>query len=184
MGFFKHDKAIVADGATIGDDTRIWAFANVQDKAVIGSNCNICDGCFIENGSSIGNNVTLKNQVCVFEGITLENNVFVGANTTFINDRFPRSKMDNWHLEKIVVRKGATIGANATILCGIEIGEHAFIGAGSVVTKDVPAHTLVVGNPAVSKGYRCECAQKLDDQFKCASCGKQYALEGGELKLV
>ena len=149
MSYKAHEKALVSPGAHIGAGTRIWAFANILDGVVIGADCNICDGCFVEKGAVIGNHVTLKNHVCVWDGVTLEDDVFVGAGTTFINDRNPRSnRKDAWVLEKIVVKKGASIGANATIMCGVTIGEYAVIGAGSVVLKDVPAHTTVVGNPA------------------------------------
>ena len=149
MSFFKHEKALVAAGASIGEKTRIWAFATILDGAVIGAHCNICDGCYVEKGGVIGNHVTLKNHVSVWDGITLEDNVFVGAGTTFINDRNPRShRKDAWTLEKVLVKKGATIGANATIMCGVTIGEGAVVGAGAVVLKDVAAHTTVVGNPA------------------------------------
>lgn len=184
MSYFKHDNAVVSDGANIGDDTRVWAFSNIQEGAEIGSNCNICDGCFIEKGSKIGNSVTLKNHVCVFEGITLEDQVFVGAGTAFINDRNPRSRAgkESWELEKITVRKGATIGANATIMCGIEIGTYALVGAGSVVTKNVAPHTIVYGNPAMVHGYVCACGKKLDDDLAC-SCGGKYVKKGEEIVL-
>lgn len=149
MNYFKHAKALVHPKAHIGEDTRIWAFTNIQQGAVIGSRCNICDGCFVEKGAVIGNHVTLKNQVAVWEGIILEDDVFVGAGTAFINDRNPRSnRKDPWILEKTTVRRGASIGANATIMCGVEIGEGAVVGAGAVVLQNVAAHTTVVGNPA------------------------------------
>ena len=149
MNYFKHEKALVHPGAVIGEGTRVWAFANILEGAKVGSQCNICDGCFIEKGAVIGDHVTLKNQVAVWDGVTIEDDVFVGAGTAFINDRNPRShRKDVWVLEKTLVKKGASIGANATIMCCITIGEHAVVGAGSVVTKDVPANTTVVGNPA------------------------------------
>ena len=152
MNYFKHDQALVHPKAQIGEGTRIWAFANILEGAVIGHHCNICDGCFIEGGAIIGNHVTLKNQVAVWNGITLEDDVFVGAGTAFINDRHPRSnRKDQWILEKIIVRRGASIGANATIMCGVEIGEGAIVGAGAVVLKNVAPHTTVVGNPAGTK---------------------------------
>lgn len=171
---FQHEKSLVGKKAQIGEKTRIWAFVNIQDGAVIGAGCNICDGCFIEKGAVIGNHVTLKNGIAVFDGIVLEDDVFCGANCAFINDRYPRShRKDSWALEKTLVKKGATIGTNATILCGIVIGEYAVVGAGSVVTKDVAAHTIVVGNPAKVMGFACQCGRTLQDSLKC-SCGLKY----------
>lgn len=134
--------------AMVPDSTNVWQFCVVLPHAQIGEECNICSHCFIENEVSIGNYVTVKNGVQLWDGITLEDDVFVGANVTFTNDRYPRSKNRNWELEKTIVRRGASIGAGATILCGIEIGENAMIGAGSVVTKSVPAGELWMGNPA------------------------------------
>ena len=132
----------------IGDNTNIWQFCVVFPKAKIGTGCNICANVLIENEVVIGNNVTVKSGVQLWDGVTLEDNVFVGPNVTFTNDLFPRSKNPDWKLSKTVVKKGASIGANATILCGITIGENAMIGAGSVVTKDVPAGEVWIGNPA------------------------------------
>jgi UDP-2-acetamido-3-amino-2,3-dideoxy-glucuronate N-acetyltransferase len=146
--YFQHETALVSPQAVIGKGTRIWAFTNIQAEAVIGENCNICDGCYVEKGARIGNHVKLKNHVCVFDGIILEDGVFVGANTSFINDRFPRAESAGFTLEYTLVKKGATIGAGSVILCGITIGEYALVGAGSVVTKNVEAHTMVLGNPA------------------------------------
>ena len=149
MKYFKHENALVDPKAKIGVNTRIWAFVNIQDGAMIGEGCNICDGCYIEKGARLGDHVTLKNQVAVWDGVTLEDDVFVGAGTAFINDRKPRSnRRDAWVLEKVLVKKGASIGANATIMCGVTIGEYSTVGAGAVVTKDVEPHTTVVGNPA------------------------------------
>ena len=182
--FFQHEKAIVEPKAKVGEGSRIWAFTNIKAGAVIGKDCNICDGCFVEKGAVLGDHVTLKNGVAVFEGITLEDDVFVGTNAAFINDRHPRShRKDQWVLEPTVVKKGATIGANATILCGITIGEYAIIGAGSVVTKDVAPYALVVGHPAEFKGYACRCGKKLDNALKC-SCGLHYAFATHGLKTI
>jgi acetyltransferase-like isoleucine patch superfamily enzyme len=152
MAYFKHQNALVADGATIGEGTRIWAFSNVQSGAVIGDNCNICDGCFIEGKAMLGHDITIKNNVAVYDGVTLEDGVFVGPNVTFVNDRYPKSRHADWVMERTLVKKGASLGANSTILCGITIGEGALVGAGSVVVKDVAAHTIVVGNPARKVG--------------------------------
>lgn len=132
----------------IGKNSNIWQFCVIFAGAKIGDNCNICANVLIENEVTVGNNVTVKSGVQLWDGVTLEDNVFVGPNVTFTNDLFPRSKNSDWKLSKTVVKKGASIGANATILCGITIGENAMIGAGSVVTKDVPAGEIWIGNPA------------------------------------
>lgn len=139
----------------IGDNTNIWQFCVVFLEAKIGTGCNICANVLIENEVVIGNNVTVKSGVQLWDGVTLEDNVFIGPNVTFTNDLFPRSKNPNWKLSKTVIKKGASIGANATILCGITIGENAMIGAGSVVTHDVPDGELWYGNPA-------RCIRKID----------------------
>lgn len=149
----------------IGADTNIWQYCVILPDAVIGSNCNICACVFIENRVVIGNNVTIKNGVQLWDGITIEDIVFIGPNATFTNERIPRSKSyDSNNLMSTLVRNGATIGANATILPGIIIGEHAFIGAGSVVTCDIPAYTLYFGNPATHRGYITDSGVVLDLQ--------------------
>ena len=126
----------------IGEDTNIWQFCVILKGAYIGKSCNICSHCFIENEVNIGNNVTIKNGVSLYDGITIEDNVFIGPNATFCNDRYPKSKNKNFKLEKILIKKGASIGANATILPGVTIGENALIAAGAVVTKDVEPNTI------------------------------------------
>lgn len=132
----------------IGKDTNIWQFCVIFPDAEIGENCNICANVLVENDVKIGNNVTIKSGVQVWNGITVEDNVFIGPNATFTNDLFPRSKNKDWKLTRTIIKKGASIGANATILAGVTIGENAMIGAGSVVTKDIPANSLWYGNPA------------------------------------
>lgn len=132
----------------IGQDTKVWQFCVILPEAQIGANCNICAQVFIENKVKIGNSVTIKNGVQVWDGVTLEDDVFVGPNVTFSNDRHPKSGNKNFQLETIVVKKGASIGANATILPGVVVGEKAMVGAGAVVTKDVQAGAVVIGNPA------------------------------------
>ena len=174
MSFFQHETALVHPDAKIGDKTRLWARTNVQAGAVIGKNCNICDGTFVEKGAVIGDNVTIKHNVSIFDGVTIADDVFIGSNIAFINDRYPRSnRKDQWTLEKTFVKQGATLGANAVIMCGITIGEYAVVGAGSVVTKNVSAHTIVLGNPAKPRGFACECGRTLNKKFKCV-CGHQY----------
>ena len=135
----------------IGKNTNIWQFVVILPGAQIGENCNICSHVFIENDVKIGNNVTIKNGVFLYDGITVEDNVFIGPNATFCNDRYPKSKNKNFKLEPILIKKGASIGANATILPGVTIGENALIAAGSIVTKDVPDGTTVMGHPARHK---------------------------------
>jgi acetyltransferase-like isoleucine patch superfamily enzyme len=146
MNYFKHSHALV-ESQQIGENTRIWAFAHVLPNARIGADCNICDHVFIENDVIIGDRVTIKCGVQVWDGVRLEDDVMVGPNATFTNDMFPRSKQP-FELRPTLVKRGASIGANSTILCGITIGEEAMVGAGAVVTKDVPDRAVVVGNPA------------------------------------
>lgn len=143
----------------IGDNTKIWQYCVVLPKAVIGKDCNICSNVFIENEAKVGNNVTIKCGVQIWDGIIIEDNVFIGPNVTFCNDRYPQSKNKDWKLEGVIVKRGASIGANATILPGVVIGENAVVGAGSVVTRNVLASTTVVGNPAniISKTDNNQC---------------------------
>ena len=150
--FFCHPNAVV-ESKNIGKSTRIWAFAHVLPGAVIGEDCNLCDHTFVENDVVIGHRVTIKCGVQLWDGITLEDDVFIGPNATFTNDPFPRSKQYPEAYSRTLLRKGVSVGANATILPGLTIGQHAMIGAGAVVTKDVPPYAIVVGNPARITGY-------------------------------
>ncbi|MGZ3885009.1 MAG: acyltransferase [Bacteroidia bacterium] len=164
--YFIHPAAIV-DTTDIGADTKIWAFSHVLKGVSIGKNCNICDHVFIEQGVSIGNNVTVKCGIYLWEGVTVEDDVFLGPNVVFTNDIMPRSKLYKTP-EKIVLKKGASIGANSTILGGITIGEYAMSGIGSVITRDVKPYSLVFGNPAKHKGWvdeRGNKMQKLEDNM-------------------
>lgn len=149
---FVHDKAI-CDSPNIGRGTKIWEFCNVLSGAVIGSNCTLSHGVFVENDVQVGNNVTIKSGTQLWDGVEIEDNVFVGPNVTFTNDPFPRSKKYPEKFSKTLVRTGASIGGNATILPGVTIGRHAMVGAGSVVTRDVPDYAKVYGNPARIRGY-------------------------------
>lgn len=150
---FVHEKAIVEPGVVLGRGTRVWAFAHILPGAVIGEDCNICDGVFIESDVVVGDRVTVKLGVQLWDGIRLENDVFVGPNATFTNDPFPRSKHHLTKYVKTIVRVGASIGANATILPGVVVGQHAMVGAGAVVTTNVPPYAIVIGNPARISGY-------------------------------
>ena len=152
MTYFKHAHSLV-ESLEIGENTRIWAFAHVLPEAKIGADCNICDHVFIENDVVIGDRVTIKCGVQIWDGLRIEDDVFIGPNATFTNDLFPRSKQYPESFARTVIHKGASIGANATILAGITIGKHAMIGAGAVVTKSVPPNAIVVGNPARITGY-------------------------------
>lgn len=148
MSFLKHPQALIESGVKVGNNTRVWAFVHILPGATIGEDCNICDYVFIENDVIIGDRVTIKSGVQLWDGIRLDDDVFIGPNVTFTNDKFPRSKQYPEQYPITTVKKGASIGANATILPNLTIGENAMVGAGSVVTKDVPSNAVVVGNPA------------------------------------
>ena len=152
MNYFVHPNGL-CESSTIGENTKIWAFAHILPGAQVGADCNICDGVFIENDVRIGERVTIKCGVQLWDGVTIEDDVFIGPNATFTNDLFPRSKQYPEQFQRTLLREGASIGANATILPGIEIGRNAMIGAGAVVTKSVPANAIVIGNPARIIGY-------------------------------
>jgi acetyltransferase-like isoleucine patch superfamily enzyme len=180
---FVHPLA-ACESDTVGPRTRVWAFAHVMAGAVVGASCNICDHTFVEEGARLGNGVTLKNGVSVWTGVTLEDDVFVGPNAVFTNELRPRAWRD--HADVVftptLIRQGATLGANSTIVCGVTVGAHAFVGAGAVVTRDVPAHGFVVGNPAAQRGWVCVCSLPLDDELRCR-CGRRYRLRDGDAAL-
>ena len=177
--FFVHGTSIVEEGCKIGDATKIWHFSHIMPDVTIGKNCIIGQNVFIGTGVRIGNNVKIENNVSVFEGVTLEDGVFCGPSCVFTNVINPRGQISRKHeLKLTLVKKGATIGANATIICGNTIGSHAFVGAGAVASKDVPDYALAYGNPAKLQGWICECGMKLDfganGLAKCAGCGERY----------
>jgi len=172
MGAFIHATADVSSEARIGENTKIWNHAQVRESAKIGVNCILSKNVYVDTGVNIGNDVKIQNNVNVYNGVTIEDDVFLGPSMTFTNDLFPRATNSNWTISQTIVRKGASIGANATIVCGVIIGEYAMVGAGAVVTKDVPAYALVVGNPAKIIGNVCRCGIKLADTSNvCVDCG-------------
>lgn len=166
----------------VGAGTYVWQFTVILKKAVIGENCNINCNCFIENDVKIGNNVTIKAGVQIWDGVHIEDNVFIGPNVTFTNDLIPRSKIYPKEFRKTILRKNCSIGANATLIAGIQIGEYALIGAGSVVTKDIPPFTVWYGNPAIHKGYITEKSILLDLYLTDIKTGHKYLLFDGKLK--
>ena len=163
-----HSKADV-QSKNIGDGTKIWQFCVVLENASIGKNTNVCSHCFIENDVIIGDNVTIKSGVQLWDGCTIEDNVFLGPNVTFTNDLYPKSKNTDFKPLNTTIMNGASIGANSTILGGIKVGEHALIGAGSLVSKNIPAFTLWYGNPAIFKRNICSCENERSP-YKCSKC--------------
>lgn len=187
--FFVHPSSCIDAGARIGSDTKIWHFSHIGN-CVIGSHCTLGQNVYVANNVKIGNHVKIQNNVSVYEGVTLEDYVFCGPSMVFTNVRTPRSafpRNTSDQFEKTLVRKGASIGANATIVCGITVGEWAMVGSGSVVTRDVQAHALMVGVPARQIGWVCRCGPTLDvdgGEATCPSCHRRYVLADGELTLT
>lgn len=165
----------LCESADVGPRTRVWAFAHVMEGAVVGADCNVGDHAFVEAGAVVGDRVTIKNAVMVWDRVTVEDDVFLGPGVAFTNDLNPRAgfKKDPSGFLPTTVRRGATIGANATVVCGTVIGEHAFVGAGSVIVADVAPHALVAGNPARRIGWVCECGERLVETLAC-TCGRAY----------
>lgn len=184
--YYVHETAVIDEGSEIGTGTKIWHWCHIMKGVKIGSNCNIGENVFIETGVELGNNVKVKNNVALYTGIICEDDVFLGPNCVFTNVINPRSFIERKkEFKKTIIHKGATIGANATLVCGHDIGRYAFIGAGTVVTKAVPDYTMVVGNPARFHAYICKCGCKLNESFKCISCGMQYLVnENGKVALL
>lgn len=187
----KHESAIVDDGALIGDDTRIWHWVHICAKAVIGSSCSLGQNVFIGNHVLIGNNVKIQNNVSVYDAVTLEDDVFCGPSMVFTNVYNPRSAIvRKTEYKPTLVKKGATLGANCTIVCGVTIGQYAFIGAGAVITKDVPDFSLVMGVPAKQVGWMSYFGERLNlpvtgnGQVRCEQTGDEYILKDGVLSRI
>lgn len=173
-GVFVHPQAL-CESNDVGPGTRIWAFAHVMEGATIGSNCNVGDHAFVEGGARVGSGVTIKNGVLLWDQVTIEDDVFLGPGVIFTNDLIPRSALKKSPDELLPTRvgRGATVGAGAVIVCGIEIGSHAFIGAGGVVIGNVLANALMIGNPARQAGWVCVCGLQLPPDLKCP-CGREF----------
>jgi UDP-2-acetamido-3-amino-2,3-dideoxy-glucuronate N-acetyltransferase len=187
--YYLHESSYVDEGAIIGNGSKIWHFSHIMSKAVIGNNCNIGQNVFVANDVKLGNNVKIQNNVSVYSGVECEDDVFLGPSMVFTNVINPRSAVNRQNqYSKTLVGKGVTIGANATIVCGIKIGKFAFVGAGAVVTKDVPDYALFVGNPARQKGWMSEYGIKLEfDTMGQATCGEslqKYELIEGFVKKI
>jgi len=188
--FFVHQSSFVDEDVKIGKGTKIWHFSHIQSGAVIGEHCTLGQNVNVGNNVRIGNYVKIQNNVSVYEGVELEDYVFCGPSMVFTNILDPRCKYPQKGSEfyiKTLVKKGASIGANATIVCGNTLGKHCFIGAGSVVTKDVPDFALIVGVPGKITGWVCECGRKLEfteDNVKCSKCGIEYEKKGDSVKQV
>ncbi len=180
-----HPTAVVEEGASIGEGTKIWHFAHVRSGAVIGRNCVIGKCVYVDTGVKIGNGVKIQNFSSVYRGVTIEDDVFIGPLVTFTNDKYPRAFSRDWKVIPTLVKKGASIGAGSVIVCGVTLGEYCMVGAGSVVTRDVPPYALVYGNPARVVGFVCICGfplKKVEKRgnkpfFVCERCGRHLSLK-------
>lgn len=189
MGYFAHETSVVDEGCNIGEGTKIWHFSHIMSDCTLGENCNIGQNVVVSPGVELGKNVKVQNNVSIYTGVVCEDDVFLGPSMVFTNVINPRSGVNRrGQYTETIVKKGASIGANATIVCGHDIGEYAFIGAGTVVTKEVPAYALVVGNPARQIGWMSEFGHRLNfDKNGLAICeesGDQYELAEGVVRKI
>ena len=186
--YFAHPTTVIDEPVEIGEGTKIWHFSHIMSGARIGRNCNIGQNVFIDSGAILGNNIKVQNNVSIYSGVILEDDVFCGPSMVFTNVFNPRSFISRKkEFRKTLVGKGATIGANSTIVCGNTIGQYAFIGASSVVTRDVPDYALVYGNPGKVKGWVCQCAEQItfrSSKAKCQACGRSYRKNRSGVSLV
>ncbi len=189
MGYFIHQTAVVDEGVHIGEKTNIWHFSHIMPNAAIGKYCNLGQNVFVGKEVQIGNQVKIQNNVSVYAGVTCEDEVFLGPSMVFTNIKNPRSAIQRSdQLETTLVKKGATIGANATIICGLTIGQYAFVGAGAVVTYNVPDYALFLGNPAKHTGWMSEYGHRLnfdsENQAKCPESGQLYQLKKDRVERI
>ena len=184
INYFVHETIFVDNDVEIGEGTKIWHFCHIQSGARIGKNCSFGQNVNVSNNVTVGNGVKVQNNVSLYEGVVLEDYVFCGPSCVFTNDLTPRAKYPKGHAgyTKTVVQEGASIGANATVVCGHTVGKWALIGAGAVVTTNVPAHALMLGVPAQQKGWACECGELLPDSLACEKCGREYVRREDGLK--
>ena len=186
--YFVHESSYVDDGAQVGKGSKVWHFSHVMPGAVIGERCNLGQNVVVMPGTRIGNNVKIQNNVSIYEGVELEDDVFCGPSCVFTNVTNPRSQVSRKHAyQRTLVKRGASIGANATIVCGVTLHEYAFIGAGAVVTSDVPGYALMVGVPARRVGWMCQCGERLamsGGTGRCAACGAGYEESGATLRPI
>lgn len=185
VSFRVHPTAIVEDGAEIGPATSIWHHVHIRSGAVIGARCVLGKNVFVDSQAVVGSGCKIQNNVSIYSGVTLEDDVFVGPSAVFTNDRFPRAASESWTITPTLVKRGASIAANATIICGVEIGKYAMIAAGAVVTRDVRSHELVGGNPARTMGWVCVCGVALtrdpepSGELTCTECGSHWTGTAG-----
>lgn len=192
MDYFVHPSSCVDEGAEIGSGTKIWHFCHVMPRARIGRNCNLGQNVFVASDVTIGNNVKIQNNVSLYTGVVIEDDAFLGPSMVFTNVINPRSHVSRREeYQATHVKRGASVGANATILCGVTLGQYCFIGAGALVSKDVPDYALVYGNPARIRGWMCQCGIKLslkadetDGEATCKNCQDRYVKRGGVLRPV
>jgi acetyltransferase-like isoleucine patch superfamily enzyme len=198
MGTRVHPTSLVSEKAEIGDGTQIWLFCQVRENVRIGKGCIFGKGVYVDTGVTIGDNVKIQNNASIYTGVTIEDGVFVGPHVCFTNDKVPRAvnpdmslkSLDDWHITPTLVKAGAALGANSTIVCGVTVGKWSMVASGAVVTKDVPDHALVMGNPARLAGWVCACGTRValeragEDESASCSCGRKLVREGGVVRLV
>jgi acetyltransferase-like isoleucine patch superfamily enzyme len=192
---FIHDTADVSDHAVIGRGTKIWHQAQIMDGATLGEGCNIGKGVFIASGVTIGSNVKVQNYVSIYKGVTIEDDVILGPHMTFTNDLYPRAFISDYTVYETLVKRGASVGANATIVCGVTLNEYCIVAAGAIIVASVPAFALVTGNPGRVTGYVCKCGKRLEiektprqgtgtEAVRCRYCEKVYELQPGIIPML